>query len=181
MDLTISHAIQSINNPFFDTLMRFLTDMGYLIPGFFITLAISLSVFFWQGKKLGLLVLISTLGAQAISIVVKYIVARPRPDPLLIHQIEKFTYNDSFPSGHTLFAVGLFGILIYIFCKYLKKGLLRYMLIFSCFLVIILMGLSRIYFGAHWFSDVLGAYLIGIIWLYLIIFLSSKLNYFKKS
>ncbi len=103
-------------------------------------------------KCVGILV-ISTL----INNIVKVIVRRPRPEYITVVE-NTFSY----PSGHTMASVTLYGFLIYFILK--SKISKTYKIIFSVILGIIpvLVGISRIYLGAHYFSDVFGGALLSI-------------------
>ncbi len=175
-DLSFTLFIQRLNVVWFDTLMRFVTFTGDEVP-FAILIGLFSMCGYLIGKRKDLLVLFfSTFGGWIISKILKILVARPRPDPSLIHQIDHFIKADSFPSGHVLGAVSLYGFLLFIAYTQLKKGVFRNISISFCFLAIFLMGLSRIYLGAHWFSDVLGAYLLGFVWLSFMILIYQRLN-----
>jgi len=100
-------------------------------------------------------------------------VGRPRPtaDLVAVFQAEP---GNSFPSGHAFFAMAFWGLLVYLALTRLKRRSLR-MLVFSGSLVIILwIGASRVYLGAHWPSDVLGGYVIGALLLAALIWLDRK-------
>ena len=97
---------------------------------------------------------------------IKNILRRPRPDEFRI--IEENGY--SFPSGHSMVSMAFYGLLIYLIYKRVKNKYLKYGLITLLSIVIILIGLSRIYLGVHYTSDVLAGFLLGIS--YLIIFIS---------
>jgi|SRR3989344_1461593 len=168
-DLKITLFIQRFNYFWFDFLMRFMTEIGYFFWGSVMVSLFSLLLFYFRGKKDAAFLIFSSLGALVLSEVLKNIVLRPRPDPLLILQVETFKRADSFPSGHVLFAIGLYGFLLFIVYSWIKNLWLRRIVMALFLLIIILMGLSRIYLGSHWFSDTLGAYLIGFVWLYLVI------------
>ncbi len=178
-DLVITRTIQGINFPYFDQLMKTITYLGnqpiwYLSVIFAVGLA-----FFLKEYMEGLLILISSFGSLFLSLVLKEFVSRPRPDPKLIIQIGKYLKPDSFPSGHVLFFMGFYGILLFLVFTKLKRGLLRTAVITILSLFLILIGMSRIYLGAHWFSDTLGSYLIGIVWLYLLAFIYRKIKVSK--
>ncbi len=166
-DLFITQSLQSFNVFWFDLLMKFISKLGNHISWGISLLAAIFLLLLLKKKKDAFLIFTSTLGALFLSEFAKIIIARPRPDPTLIYQFEKLSRFDSFPSGHVLFAMGFYGFIFYLIYKNLKKGLLKNLLLVSCILVILLMGLSRVYLGSHWFSDVLGSYLIGIVWLIL--------------
>ena len=95
---------------------------------------------------------------------VKVIVYRPRPAADLVHVFGPLnTY--SFPSGHVLLATSFYGFLAFLAYTLLKPSWHRTILLVLLGLFIALMGPSRIYMGQHWFSDVMGAYVLGSLWL----------------
>ncbi len=107
----------------------------------------------------------------------KKLIHRPRPISPLIQTVEHLTKNDSFPSGHVMFAIGLYGFLLFLSFTQIKKthpSRNISLVIFS--IPIILMGISRIYLGSHWFSDVLGAYFLSLSWLMVMIWAYRKLD-----
>lgn len=175
-DVVISLNVQKLNYPWFHFLMVWTSRLGNMYWGpMFVTFFAILAVLIRKPKE-SVVIFLSSFGAVALSEIIKFIIARPRPSLELINQIGKFTRPDSFPSGHVLFAIGLYGFLFFLVFTELKKGLLRSVLLLFFGLVIFLMGLSRIYLGAHWFSDVLGALLIGLIWLWFINWFYKKLE-----
>lgn len=176
LDLSFTLFIQGVNAFWFDLLMKLVTFMGNFST--VVVLVVLLAVYgFVLGKRHApLMLVVSTLGGFLLSLFLKTLVGRPRPDPDLINQIGNFLWLDSFPSGHVLEAVSLYGFLLYIAYTQLKKSIFRHLIIGICAVVIILMGLSRIYLGAHWFSDVLGAYLVGFIWLSFVVYIYQRLK-----
>ena len=95
--------------------------------------------------------------AQGLNRIIKAIVKRPRP-PRRLQLVTETNY--SFPSGHSMSAMVGYGF----FIIQLRKCDLKYKKIWIglCMVMIVLIGLSRIYLGVHYFSDVLGGYLIGL-------------------
>lgn len=176
-DLKATLFIQEFRWSGFDLLMRIVTQSGTVPIGSLIILVVA-GLLFWLKKfKAGAMVIVSSYGVMVISWVLKELVARPRPSAKLIHQIGLYPKSDSFPSGHVLFAVGLYGFLFFlVFTQLKERFLLKKVLLGILSLPLILMGLSRIYLGAHWFSDVLGAYLVGYIWLFVMIHLYHLLG-----
>lgn len=174
-DLFITGIIQQINFVWFDSLMKLITFLGNFYPAFVSTTLIIILLISIKKNNEAFLVFVSTSGVSYLSTLFKNLIARPRPDPDLVIQAGKFYASDSFPSGHVLFAIGLYGFLLYLAYTNLKRGLLRNFVIWILSFVIFLMGLSRIYLGAHWFSDTLGSYLLGIVWLSIIAKLYRRL------
>ncbi|MBI2601047.1 phosphatase PAP2 family protein [Candidatus Daviesbacteria bacterium] len=174
-DLYITINIQKINFPLWGELMYLITLVGNLPWVIVIVSTILMISIILKKIKDSLMILISTTGAIAISHFFKFLINRPRPDNHLINQFDKFAYSDSFPSGHVLFYIGFFGFLFFLTFANLKKTWLRQFLLVILGLMIILIGFSRIYRGAHWFSDVLGAYLIGLVWLLVMIYIYPRI------
>jgi undecaprenyl-diphosphatase len=67
----------------------------------------------------------------------------------------------SFPSGHVMFYLGFFGFIWFLAFTLLKPSLKRSLLLVFFGILIVLIGVSRVYLGEHWPSDVLGSYLLG--------------------
>lgn len=176
IDLTLTRFIQQIDLVWFLIFMKAVSFMGDVIAVLIIVSLLALYGFFIGKRKAPIVLVISTIGGLAISQLFKILVARPRPDPVLINQIDTFLSSDSFPSGHVLGAISLYGFLLYISYTQLKESMIRKVLMVICLFAILFMGLSRIYLGAHWFSDVLGAYLIGFVWLSAVVFFYHKLK-----
>ncbi len=104
-------------------------------------------------------------GSGLINTLFKHLVARPRPAHELV---ESYTdpLTNSFPSGHVTFYVCYFGFLFFVAYALLPRGsLLRRLALTLTALPVLLVGLSRIYLGAHWPSDTIGAYLWSGVWL----------------
>jgi membrane-associated phospholipid phosphatase len=176
LDLPVTLAIQKFNPSWFDVLMRFITFLGDPIPGIITVIGItSILYFYFKDLRDAAMIIFSTVGGTLLSMLFKALIARPRPDPDLIVQIGQYLKADSFPSGHVLFAISFYGFLLFLVYSRLKKSILRSVLISFLSVLILLMGISRIYVGAHWFSDVLGAYLIGIVWLCIVVIIYKKL------
>jgi membrane-associated phospholipid phosphatase len=124
-------------------------------------------IIFWllrlRSEAAGLL--LSTAGSALINSTLKILIARPRPTPDLI-PIYRDTVTQSFPSGHVTFYVCYFGFLFFVAYALLPlRSLARRLALTITALPVALVGLSRIYLGAHWPSDTLGAYLWSGIWL----------------
>lgn len=176
-DLTVTLFVQDFHQVWFDLLMKLVSKTGTLTVGSAIIFVVALILAFLGKFKSALMVTVSSYGVMGLGQVLKQLIERPRPSARLIHQIGLYPKSDSFPSGHVLFAVGLYGFLLFLVFTQLKDELLlKKVLIAALSLPLIFMGLSRIYLGAHWFSDVLGAYLIGYIWLFIMIHLYHTLG-----
>jgi membrane-associated phospholipid phosphatase len=117
----------------------------------------------WHGRRAdSLLVILGSAGALALGPILKVLVERPRP-ALSEHVV--FVDSWSFPSGHSLNSMAVLGLLTVLAMRE-RPGRLRRVLLatIGAFLVFVV-GLSRVYLGVHWPSDVLAGWLIGILWL----------------
>ncbi|WP_427132727.1 LssY C-terminal domain-containing protein [Pseudarthrobacter sp. S9] len=95
---------------------------------------------------------------RASSTVIKQVVARPRPD----RSLGLLTENSfSFPSGHTLTATVIGGLAAYLLCRSLKSSIGRLMIVLAALTAVLLVGVSRIYLGVHYPSDILGSLALG--------------------
>lgn len=110
----------------------------------------------------------SLLGASMLDWVAKMLVARPRPAGSTIHVLHHLT-SYSFPSGHVVSYVALFGALASFALIELRHAAVRWCVALPPIVLVILVGPSRIYVGEHWATDVLGAYLLGGVWLSLVL------------
>lgn len=108
---------------------------------------------------------LSVLGSAIINSMLKLLISRQRPTRDLI-PVYRDTVTQSFPSGHVTFYVCFFGFLFFVAYALLPRGsIVRRLALTLTALPVLLVGLSRIYLGAHWPSDTLGAYLWSGVWL----------------
>ncbi|HEX8282012.1 MAG TPA: phosphatase PAP2 family protein [Pyrinomonadaceae bacterium] len=164
-DRSVAHAVQSIPVPGMEAMMRAVSFVGDGVTSWLVVIA-ALAFFFARGRRseaFGLL--LSATGGPALNRVVKYLVARPRPTMELV-RVSGDWAHESFPSGHVTFYVCFFGFLFFVAFALLPKGsTARKVACTLTALPVALVGLSRVYLGAHWPSDTLGAYLFSGLWL----------------
>lgn len=118
--------------------------------------------------------LIALVGGSVLNAIMKAIVARPRPvfvDPIVLEQ------NYSFPSGHSMISLIAYGMLAYLVWVSVTNHYAKIFIVFSATLFIILVGISRMTLGVHYFSDVIGGFAAGGIWLGMCIF---TINLYKQ-
>ena len=169
-DEAILIRFQSFRNEWQDATAVMFNNLGSLwavLPG-----VVVLTVFLFLTRRyadVGLLM--GGLVFVGVGKVLKLLIERPRPDYQII---EPFASGFSFPSGHSLFAVILGGVLIYLVDQWVSPKLPRRVIQILLVLMVTVMGASRVYLGVHWPSDVIGSYLLGVLAL-------TGLLWFRKS
>lgn len=141
--------------------MRFFTAIGYyrvVAP----LLAVAMILFIWKGwRHSAVLLAVSTLGGMFLTTVLKAVFQRERPDLIASGYDAGFF---SFPSGHATMAVGFYGALTLILA-YRTSGASRWLIAGAGLATMLLIGLSRMYLGVHYPTDVLAGYLSAPLWL----------------
>ena len=160
VDLQITRAIQLINFPSFAGLMSIVSWPGFGPQDIIITVLITLLIFIFGLRWEAVTALIAALFTTGINLLVKDLVQRPRPTQNLVNVFAKLS-SYSFPSGHVMFYLGFFGFIWFLAFTLLKPSLKRSFLLVFLGILIVLIGVSRVYLGEHWASDVLGSYLLG--------------------
>ena len=143
---------------------KFITNLGGVI--FLITLTFVLCILI-KNKKIRVSIFSNLIIVTALNQLLKVILQRPRPTEYRI--IEETGY--SFPSGHSMISMACYGYIIYLIYKYVKNKYIKWISIILLSILICSIGVSRIYLGVHYTSDVLGGFLIAIS--YLIIYISA--------
>lgn len=149
---------------------KFITNFGGAI--FLILLAITLFILI-KNKKIGLSIFINLLVITGLNQIIKHILQRPRPTEFRI--IEETGY--SFPSGHSMVSMAFYGYLIYLIYKYVENKYVKWIFIMLLSILICSIGISRIYLGVHYTSDVLGGFLLSISYLIMYVGISNKLYF----
>lgn len=162
IDLAIFDRLKPLTGPRRNKVMLFITFLGkhqFLIPANLLLIFYFLFIRHqnWFSIRIGTIALSSLL----LMFLLKYLFQRKRPlSPLL-----KAAKGLSFPSGHAIMAVTFYGLIIYILLHSSDVAWLKYLLSFLILILIILIGISRVYLRVHYASDVMAGFIIGLIWL----------------
>jgi membrane-associated phospholipid phosphatase len=176
-DVGIARLIQRPNAKLYDDLMHLVSQLGWRWTS--VGMRVSLSTLMWAaGFRMESAFTISTWSGDLLTSAIKSGVVRPRPTSDLVRVMSKLD-EASFPSGHVVHYVTFYGFLFYLVFTHLKRRWFRTALLTLLAGLILLVGPSRVYMGHHWPSDVGGAYLVGSLWLGVIIiaYLETKANY----
>ncbi len=150
-----------IGPPWLQEAARDVTSLGSIIVLVIITFAVAGYLFLARKPGVACLMLIAVFGGLALNNFLKFVFARPRPD-VVSHAPRDFT--TSFPSGHaTLSAITYLTIAALLARAYPYPTLDLYFMLLAALLTV-LIGLSRIYLGVHFPTDILGGWCIGTAW-----------------
>lgn len=165
-DATTYKTISFIRNDFFDNFFKSITMLGNATS--IIVLLVLLNIFL--SKKNAILADILALNCVITNTIIKYLVGRSRPEELRLIDVGGF----SFPSGHSMIAITLYGFLLYLVITSKMKKVLKVSLSIFLSITILSICISRIYVGVHYASDVLGGIILGFAQLLLTIHLSKS-------
>ena len=161
LDRSLLLWIHQFANPQIDGLMLFITALGD--PGMVITVFISTIV--WLGMKRrysdGIRFLIICAGGLLINQVMKLFFAKSRPE-LWTRLISEHSF--SFPSGHAVGSMVVYGFIAYILARELDLFIKIYIYAVASTLIVAI-GFSRLYLGVHYPTDIIAGYGVGILWL----------------
>ena len=152
---------------FVTPIAKFITNFGGAIFLSIATIALLLLI---KNKKIGLSIFSNIVIITILNQLLKRILRRPRPTEFRI--VEETGY--SFPSGHSMVSMAFYGYLISLIYRYIKNKYIKWSLIVLLSILICLIGISRIYLGVHYTSDVLGGFLLSIS--YLVVYISLIKN-----
>ncbi len=155
-DIWAARFVQTFSNPFLDNFMIWTSKLftGWPAVGL---VAIALLVVWWRLGRLDALTLLTAALLSGVADIVKFLVNRPRPPSALVRILTP-VFGLSFPSGHTFFAAMLLGTLAYFVLRHNPNSLWRALLAGFLIALIVIVGISRVYLGDHWGSDVVASF-----------------------
>lgn len=145
-----------------------ITQLGGVIGIIVIAIILSIAI---KDKKTSILIWVNLIISTLLNQILKYIIQRPRPTEFRL--IDESGY--SFPSGHSMVSAAFYGFFIYLIYKNVKNKYLKWGLVSFLSFLIISIGVSRIYLGVHYTSDVLAGFLISISYLIIFITMINKI------
>lgn len=162
--------VNATNNAVMQSI-TFLGTHSFLIPAnlLLITWFLFIKKHRWYSIKVPAI----ALSSLALMFGLKHLFGRERPENPLLQEAAGL----SFPSGHALFSVTFYGLLIYMIAKSNYPQSLKYTLITLLVLLIITIGLTRIYLKVHYATDVIAGFSVGFLWL---VFALTALNYMER-
>ena len=175
IDETLSWLVYSFRNPVLTEIMKVITFFG---SGFWLGGWAALAIVFLIIKKhrtSALLFALSLIVCVGINLTLKHFIDRPRPSlaPLII---EKTT---SFPSGHAMNSFVFYFTLAYFVYHFTKNQYLLARYLAIAIIIVSLIGLSRVYLGVHYPSDVVAGYSAGFAWLLVTLVIQKTLYFYR--
>lgn len=162
IDSYIEGIILSIRNDKLTDVMTIITNISSAYALIVITVLLLILI---KNKKISILITFNLIFSFLTSQLIKIILRRDRPVDISLVNAVGFSY----PSGHSMVSMAYFGFIAYLVYKYIDNTIVKVILIITLFISIIAIGFSRIYLGVHYFSDVLGGFLLSISYLMLFI------------
>ncbi|MDQ0414770.1 phosphatase PAP2 family protein [Mesobacillus stamsii] len=179
-DQALISFIRGFETPALTSIMKLFTFIGSFPVVLVIFLIVSF-IFYRVLKSRTEIFLVAAVivGTQVINLLLKLLFHRARPDIHLLIDVGGY----SFPSGHAMSAFAVYGILTFVFWRHIPKSIGRISLIIGSSMFILFIGMSRIYLGVHYPSDIIGGYFASAAWLTVAIwfFQSYKERQWEKS
>lgn len=165
-NFVISFKTQDVTNMF-----MIVSDIIYLVA-----VICLLFLIFYKNKKASFLVMLNLILSFFTSTILKLIFRRSRPIGIAL----VLEHGYSMPSSHAFVSTAFFGFIAYFIYKNFEKGKLRTFLLMFFMFYIFMIGLSRVYLGVHYASDVLLGFSTGLIYLVIFVKLFSKYIVFER-
>lgn len=157
-----------VRTPLSEMLVTAFTHLGTTLPMVMIGGGLTLALYLaYRRRTIVALMLVAGAGSITFTVVGKAIVGRNRPP--LADAVPPYESSFSFPSGHTLNSTVVAGMLAYLVVWLAPKVWMRLTAVLAAAFWAIAMGLSRVFLGHHWLTDVIFGWLFGLAWLALLI------------
>ncbi len=166
VDRSIIEYLFKSRHVYMDKFFVFISRSGDTLFAITVTLIIIIFFYHISKKREAYFYATNILAIAIISQGLKYIAKRPRPEGKWLVDISGYTHvgGYSFPSGHSMISMAGALILVYFILDHFRNRILAHILSILVFAYAILVGVSRVYVGVHYPSDVLGAWVIASVW-----------------
>jgi len=176
-DDAISTAVQSYRTPSLTSIFELITHLGDRIAYFIAALVVAAFFYFKYGRwKFTLQTILVLLLSSLSNVVLKKVINRERPT--FEHLVAVSTL--SYPSGHSMSAMAFYGFLIYLSFRLSGSWWVKAVSFISFGLLILLIGISRIYLGVHYPSDVIAGFLGGLIWVAFCVVIFNIIDLYRQ-
>jgi undecaprenyl-diphosphatase len=161
LDANVRHSIHSISSPRVTQLFSAITVLGSQAVVIGLSACCAILMFLKRRRDRALMVVAAMAGAEMLLSILKNHFHRQRPEPFFSARLPP---SYSFPSGHALLSFCCYGLLAVLGGAYLR-GRIRWLIRICAAALILAIGVSRIYLGVHYPTDVLAGYLVAIAWM----------------
>ena len=172
-DAKIYEYISSLKSNFMTRFFKSITRFGD--AEILIIIAV-ICLIFIKNKKIGASTAINLASIGLLNHILKIIIQRPRP-PIEFRMVEESSF--SFPSGHSMASMAFYGLIIYFVFKHIKNKPAKITICTALSIFIVFIGISRIYLGVHYASDVIAGFIASIA--YLIIYIRVVLKLIERN
>lgn len=173
-DNSISMFFYHLRSPLLTSIMQFFSFIG--ADGILVLSVLIPLFFFWKKRKHEAMLFSIMIGMGAVlNTVLKLITQRPRPTfaPLAIE------HSLSFPSGHSMNSFIFFMTVAYFYYHFTQRKKHSLIAFLFASVMILCIGISRIYLGVHYPSDALGGYVTGLLWLLFVILIDKTILFYR--
>jgi undecaprenyl-diphosphatase len=172
IDTFVYNLITKLMSTNITAIMMFISHLGSAVELIALTIAL---IILLKNKRDAKFIAINLVLVFLFNRILKFIIARPRPEILRLVPEDGY----SFPSGHTMIATIFYGFIIYLVSKSKYKRKTKIIINSLLTILILLIGISRIYLGVHYATDVIASYLISISYLIIFTHFTDKKKYNK--
>jgi undecaprenyl-diphosphatase len=168
LDVPVLNLSVSLRTPQNVAVVQFFTDLGGALKLTIITVVVvTIMVVRWRSWTPLVLTAIGASGSLLMTVVGKQLVGRARPP--LAYAVPPYESSPSFPSGHTLNSTVIASLVAYLLLLHLTSLIARILSVALAVAWFVAMGLSRVFLGYHWLTDVLVGWMLGLAWVVVVI------------
>ena len=160
VDVIITNFILSFKNHFLTQAAVIISWFGEAPQAYFILVSSAVALYFTRYRWEAIVLIVSNIAAIVLEEIIKLIVRSPGPGVPSAAVLQKLS-DYSFPSGHVIFYITFFGLICYFIVSKMEQTWKKVLLLTPPGIIIIMIGVSRVYLLQHWISDVVGGYLLG--------------------
>lgn len=167
VDLVVTHLVQAFTTPWLTQFMQAIAWPGFPPEVYGLIVIVLVLLFFFVSRLAAISLALGALTESLLDLGLKVLINRPRPSPDLIHVTDvgfrgaSSGWGLGFPAGHPASYMIVFGFVLFVIFATYRQPLVRTLAAIILGGLIVLVGISRIYVGDHWFSDVVAGYLLG--------------------
>lgn len=179
LDEPVLETAITLRSPGLDSAVTAFTNVGGTIGMPILALLLTAWLTFLSRSWRPLLLMVASAAVSlAATTAGKILIGRARPDTA--DAVPPYETSPSFPSGHTLNATVLIGVLVYLICLQFHTRWIRITAITAGAAFIVGMGISRVFLGHHWLTDVVAAWLLGLAWVVVVIVAHRAFHMFRR-